>query len=166
VTPGDPILALSLVVASITDLRNGRIPNWLTLALIATGIGMHLLLGSVVDSLLGLAAAFGLHFALWVLKVEKAGDAKLMMGVGAFVGWAEVIEATLWMYFLLVPVGVLILAMRGRLGNFLAVLRYRVAKMRGADVGEAPEVTHTPVAPVIAAGVLVGRLTDWLHLVG
>ncbi len=157
------VLWLGLLIAALTDLRNGRIPNALTFPMIAMGVGTHILVGSEpLLGVIGCGAAFVLHFLLFALGIEKAGDAKLMMGVGACVGWAEMLETTAWWALLYLPIGLLVLAARGRLGNLVAAARWSARRAMGQDAGERPEATMLIAGPVIAAGGVLASLTDWL----
>jgi Flp pilus assembly protein protease CpaA len=164
VTPMDAALLVGLLVASVSDVLTMRIPNWLTLSLIVVGLLLNAVSGTLMGAIFGLLAAFGLHFLLWSLKVQKGGDAKLMMGVGALVGASQMVETTFWKLILLVPIGLVMLAVRGKLGNVRLTMRYTLARARGAEVGEPPPVTYMPFAPVIALAWLVARLTDVLEL--
>lgn len=163
-TVADVVLGLGLAVSTYTDLREGKIYNAVTFPLIALGIVIHATQGSVFTALVGLGVAFGIHFALWVLKVERGGDAKLMMGVGALLGWSELCESTLWMFLLLFPVGLTVLAIKGKLRNFWETLKFVGLKSAGYPVEPPSEQTMLPFGPVIAVAVVVARLTDWLLL--
>ncbi len=158
---GDLLLAAGLLVACVTDLREGKIPNVLTLPLVVLGVLYNTLSGALLFGLLGAVIAFALHFGLWALKVERGGDAKLMMAVGAFLGWSDMLATTIWMFLLLAPVGILVLIARGRLGNFLETLRYAWRKALGYPVEPPAEQTTMIFAPVIACAVIATRLLDW-----
>lgn len=165
VEPRVVALLAGLAVATATDLHGRRIPNALTFPLMAVGIGMFAIEGRPTEGLLGCAAAFALHFPLFALGIGRAGDAKLMMALGALLGWRGVVEATAWLAVLYVPVGVIVLALRGKLGNLVATGRHFAAKVTGgADPGPMPEQTWIPTGPVIAAAGAFTVATEWLAL--
>jgi len=66
-----------------------RIPNWLTFPLLGLGLAYAGWLGGwngVGDALLGAAIAGGIFIGAFILAGGGAGDAKLMMGIGAWLG--------------------------------------------------------------------------------
>ncbi|MEZ4239339.1 MAG: A24 family peptidase [Myxococcota bacterium] len=154
------MLAVGLIVASVTDARSGRIPNALTFPMVALGIAIHAAGAPPWAGLLGAAVAFAIHFPLFALGVERGGDAKLLMGVGACVGWSELCETSIWLAVLYFPLGLLILALRGKLGNLVAAARYTAAKAQGVDPGEKPEPTTFRTGPVIAVAATLAWATD------
>jgi prepilin peptidase CpaA len=90
-----PMLAL-LAWAAAVDVRSRRIPNWLTLSLIATGLCRAGLPSEAAvglgPSLAGMAAGFGLTFVLFALGAMGGGDVKMFAGIGAWVGTGRVVE--------------------------------------------------------------------------
>lgn len=112
----------------------------------------------------GLAIAFVLHFGLHVLGLEGAGDGKMMMAVGAFLGWETMIEATLWRYLLLLPYAVIALTVLRRWGQVLAVLLWLQAKAKGVEDVKRPEATKLPFGPVIAFVVPLAMQTNWMRV--
>jgi prepilin peptidase CpaA len=83
-----PLLGL-LIGACCTDLRDRRIPNWLTFSIVLAGLGQSLTPICTVGpmgSVLGLLSGFGLTFVLFALGALGGGDVKLMAGVGAWIG--------------------------------------------------------------------------------
>src|SRR5687767_10184061 len=101
----DVVLLAGLVGGAFTDLRTGRIPNVLTFPMMALGIAIWATTGPDRGfGALGCAAAFALHFPLWAFGVQRGGDAKLLMGLGACAGWREMLEASVWYAILFVPV--------------------------------------------------------------
>ncbi len=168
-TPMEVCLLGGLAVAAVTDFRTGRIPNALTFPMMAVGIAMNATLvpEDRLRGLVGCLAAFALHYVVYALGIQKAGDAKLLMGVGACAGWRFMLETTLWWAAVYLPVGLLVLAVQGKLPNLLATLRYVAAKQQGKPVGDPPEPTMLRTAPVIFAGGLLAWFTPWLdHVFG
>ena len=165
ITLPEVLCAIGLLIASVTDLREQKIYNWLTFPMIALGIAVNGTLGDGwAFALIGLGVAFALHFFLWVVNVERAGDAKLAMGVGALLGWSFMLENTLWTLVLLIPIGLIVLGVRGRLGNLAKVAHYIVAKAQGAEVSEPPPLTLMAFGPTMAVAAVLAWLTEWLHL--
>lgn len=174
------ILAVAGLVASITDLRRMVIPNWLTLPLIFLGLAY----GGVSGGWAGLgAAAMGVAVggAVFVFNYATsgggAGDAKLMMGMGGWLGW----EATLTLIMCVTVVGLLsaiyATVRRGGLkdvpyvlfiGGFTALRGYRKA-VTGRLLSDLPEQARSvpeqqaaerpahwyPYAPSIFLGTLL-----------
>lgn len=153
---------IGLIAASVTDITTGRIPNVLTATMMVLGIGTHVVLGDPWFGVIGLGAAFAVHFTLWVLQVIKAGDAKLMMGLGACVGWFTMIEATVWWLVLFFPIGIAMLVAKNRLHNLGATLRHVVDRAMGRP-SEDPEQTVAIVGPVLAVAGFLATLTDWME---
>ena len=154
---------MGLAVGAVTDVRTGKIPNVLTFPMMAVGIAFWAVTGpDRALGLVGCAAAFALHFLLFALKVEKAGDAKMMMAVGALAGWRTMIEATLWWAIVFIPVGLLVLAVTGKLPNLVASSRYVLARMRGGPTGPEPEPTTLRVGPILLVAGALAWGTDWL----
>lgn len=83
------LLALAGLIASFTDLREMRIPNWLTMPLLAGGLvygGVHAGLGGLGASLAGATAAGAIFVAAYAMAGGGAGDAKLMLALGSWLG--------------------------------------------------------------------------------
>lgn len=88
--PPDRILLLALVaIAAVFDIRFRRIPNWLNLAGLLSGLLANFYLAGLHGlgrSALGLAVGFGLYFPLFLLRARGAGDVKLLAAVGSIAG--------------------------------------------------------------------------------
>jgi len=85
-----------LGVATFTDLRSRRIPNWLVLPFMAAGIGVsawqHGWQG-LAHSLEGLALGAVLFGILFAMGGMGMGDVKLCAAIGAWIGPAQLMLA-------------------------------------------------------------------------
>jgi prepilin peptidase CpaA len=143
--------ALILVgLATITDLRSRRIPNWLTLPFLAAGIvagGVRHGLAGVVQSVEGAGLAVLLLAALCFLRGMGWGDLKLCAAVGAWIGPGRLVFALIMMG---VAGGLMALAALAVHG-----LRHKTPARLTLDDAEAFKL---PYAPAIAIGTLFSVL--------
>jgi prepilin peptidase CpaA len=78
-----------LGVATFTDLRSRRIPNWLVLPFLAGGFAVSGWLNGwhgIAQSLEGAALALGIYGLLFFMGGMGAGDVKLCIAIGAWIG--------------------------------------------------------------------------------
>jgi prepilin peptidase CpaA len=96
VAAGAVFLAV-LLLASWTDVRSRRIPNWITVVGMLAGLGFHAArgVGPLGVGALGVAAAFAVALPLFLSGALGGGDAKLLMVVGAFFGPVDLLLASL-----------------------------------------------------------------------
>ncbi|MGA2231709.1 MAG: A24 family peptidase [Tepidisphaeraceae bacterium] len=83
-----PLLGL-LLLAAVIDARTRRLPNWLTLGLILSGLARAACLGGVAGLGHGFAGLFAGALApliLFIMGALGGGDVKLFAGVGAWLG--------------------------------------------------------------------------------
>lgn len=93
-----------LGIASVWDLKTLRIPNALILFGLSVGIGLSIYehgWAGLKLSLLGILLVFLTLFPVWAAKTVGlpmigAGDVKLYMVVGAFLGYAGTMSIFLW----------------------------------------------------------------------
>jgi hypothetical protein len=184
-TPIDFVLVVGVLIACWTDLRTMLIPNWLNVTLMVCGAALHITDDPALPWL-GMAAALAVHYPLWRLGVEKGGDAKLMIAIGALLGWYEMLEASLWYAILYIPVGLAYLAVLGRLPNLWrtfgwsltqslekipeptrTVVRTWMIRLRLNPKEPPNEPTMMKTAPVIAVAAIAARWGDlfgWLGI--
>lgn len=116
------VLAVALVVSSISDIRDGKIRNVVTYPAIVIGLLGHTLisgLGPVDDVQLGLygslggfAAGFVPLLAAWLAGGIGGGDAKLMGAVGALTGWRFVVAAMFYGFLVAAVMAVVVMLQR------------------------------------------------------
>jgi len=83
-----PLVALCVAAAAI-DARTRRIPNWLTLAVAASGLAQALLWGAPTSPLMsaaGLLVGGGIMIVPFAMRAVGGGDVKLLAGIGAWLG--------------------------------------------------------------------------------
>jgi prepilin peptidase CpaA len=83
--------ALSLL-GGVHDLLSKKIPNWLTLPGMVLGIAAQAWFfggAGALNGALGLLLGFALFFPMYALGYMGAGDVKLLMAVGAWLGWGS-----------------------------------------------------------------------------
>lgn len=148
-------LASVVVTAAATDVKNRKIPNWLTLGAIGAGLLLH----TALDRWIGLKfSAWGLGLAaliflpLFVMRWLGGGDVKLMAAVGALAG-AENLIVIFVLDALLGGVAALVLILvRGRLWRTLRNLPRIFARDRPGELQAGHEKSvGLPRAVTIAA---------------
>lgn len=170
--PPFPVLFafVGLLIGAVIDARTGKIPNWLTFSMMALGLAVWTSLGDPLFSVKGIGSAFAIHFTLWALHVVRGGDAKLVMGAGAFLGWSEVIDLTAWYAVIYLPAGLILLWWKGRLGNLgKATKRLRGGKSLKTAPADGPvqdteDLTYLRTGPVIALAGVAASFTNVLNI--
>ncbi|GAA2439295.1 prepilin peptidase [Mycolicibacterium llatzerense] len=82
------IVGAWMVALCVYDLRERRLPNWLTLPGAALLVGAGVIAGKGPAAALGAAALFGIYLLIHLLspKAMGGGDVKLAIGLGALTG--------------------------------------------------------------------------------
>jgi prepilin peptidase CpaA len=82
------VLGIVLVVAVYTEVKENRIPNWLTLSGMLAGLLIGYLDNQFVfwSSLIGLVIGSGFLFLFYIFGGVGGGDVKLMGAVGSLMG--------------------------------------------------------------------------------
>lgn len=159
----DLLCVVACAIATVTDLRAYRIPNWLSVGAIVAGLVVNPVAQLVVHGPAGakagaLAATAGCLLMLLVfglfgaLRFVGMGDVKLMAGVGALLGWPLAMGALIYVTLAGGILALLYALGRGQLGDVLRNI-FRVGRgvlRRGAK--EEVALHRIPYALAILAG--------------
>src|SRR5215210_2987643 len=161
---------LIATVAAIIDLRERRIPNWLTFGAAIAGLAVQVWLSGLSGVMTGAGGwltGAGIFFLPFALGGLGAGDVKLVAGLGAWLGWQD----TIWLALYTGAAGGLLAIVvslasgyfRQALSNIsLLLMHWRVAGLR-----PLPEMTiHHGSGPKLAYGVAIlagAMVTVWMH---
>lgn len=154
-----------LAVATLTDLRCRRIPNWLVLPFLAAGIavnswthGWH----GVGQSLTGLVLGAAIYGLLFCLGGMGMGDVKLCAAIGAWIGPSQLIVALVITSLAGGVIAICWAASRGFLGSMFSGsadlifgLKKRGLRPHEELVLSNPRARKMPYAPAIAIGTLL-----------
>ena len=149
--------------AAVIDLRTGKIPNPLTAAVAAGGLGLaafgltgHSMAGALVGALLGFVLMLPGH----IFGGTGAGDVKLLAALGTWLGPGGVLMAFLYSAIAGGLLAVAHAVKRRRLGTTLS----RTARLVGAREGAKHEIDGSAAAsrfaygPAIAVGAIAAAL--------
>jgi Flp pilus assembly protein protease CpaA len=106
---------ITLLVASYTDLRSREVPDWLSYGLIFSALGIRSIFSIelgwdiLFSGLIGFAAFFIIGALFYYTNQWGGGDSKLLMGMGAVIGFTIPIDKTsinlVWFFTALLFVG-------------------------------------------------------------
>jgi len=160
------ILTLALtILAALLDWRSRRIPNWLTVPGLLSGVVVHALIAGwhgALFALEGAGLALILLLPLVALRALGAGDWKLMGAVGAFVG------PVMFLFVLLGSIlasGLMAIVQVYRTGRVMETLKNMVTLVRGFFTFglkrnpqislDNPRLLKLPFGVAVAAATLV-----------
>lgn len=153
------LFIISLFVASIYDVAAHRIPNWLSLLILVSGVSWNAFSAEglgLKDSSAGFAAGLLLMLFGYVFASMGAGDTKLMAAIGSVVGFDKVIDVVFYSYITMLVMAIIFITVQG--GWVKVWLRYQ-ALIYGLGAGivsyQKPDSTEAagrriPLAPAIA----------------
>ncbi len=167
------VLITLLLVASVTDIRQGQIFNWITYPGLVVGLlfgAFHLSEAGrlefdttgLTESLLGIAGCGGIMLACFLLSDMGGGDVKLLATVGAFLGLQHGLTALLWTIVLGGVAGLALLIWQvgaGRIATGVTKHLALVVRSRGwvpLEISEREPLKRSLfLAPAALAGVLL-----------
>ena len=154
-----------LAVATITDIRSRRIPNWLVFPFLLAGILVSGITGGwhgLGQSLGGMALGGLIYGLLAAMGGMGMGDVKLCAALGAWIWWKQLLFALV----MIAVIGGVMALVWAALGGFLGELfsgagdlafGWREHGMRPpSDLTLSnPKTRKMPYAPAIAIGTLI-----------
>ena len=156
-------LVAALVATTFTELKDGRIPDWITLPALLVGFLVGYLEGGIPlgSSLMGFVAGFGFLFIFYMFGGMGGGDVKLMGAVGALMGFPQILPILMYTAFIGGAMALLVLVWNRRfwrgLGRSLSLF-FRWGKgpsLHEEDEPEAGKRLTIPYGLAIVAGCLV-----------
>jgi len=153
-----------LLVASGIDLYSRRVPNWLSVPFLISGLLMNAIMGGLAGtgrSLAGIALAAFLFGIPCLLRGSGMGDLKLAAGVGAWIGAGQLFLAFVVTGIVGGIFGVGYALWRGRLGECLdstgdLLAHFGKRRLRPHDqirLGNTKALS-IPYVPAIAIGTI------------
>ena len=156
-----------LILAVITDLSARKIPNSLVLfGLIVSLLGQCLVAQGAggLNWLAGVAVAFACFIPLYLLRGMAAGDVKLMMAVGGFLGYPLIVTAVAYSYMAGGAMAICYVLIKGRFrlltkNLYSLIIDQFIKTTSGVDVYDGQVIKQSvgqlPFALAIAIGTFV-----------
>jgi prepilin peptidase CpaA len=171
------LLAVGLltVLAAVCDLRSRRIPNWLTIPSLLSGLLFHAVFqggAGLLDAGLGFALGFGSLLILWLIGSGGGGDAKLMGAVSAWLGFQQTVLVML-LSVAFVALGMLATLFVSALRRGLSATRRRYSRSPQPPRAEARDAAEQgaqrsrrrviPFAPPLAVATWLAMIMNVLQ---
>ena len=156
--PAFLVLSVMLAIAVYIELKERRIPNWLTLSGMALGLLIAYLHGSRAfgASIGGLLIGFGFLFIFYVFGGVGGGDVKLMGAAGALMGSNLIQSALVYTAFIGAFLAVMMLIWRK---DFWVRIGWGFRQLAFWRKGEAAELTPpTPIVVPYGMAIALGCL--------
>ncbi len=159
-------VALVLLVAgAYSDIRTREVPDWVNFAGIVAGLGIRLLWGIAGNGwtafgwgVLGFVVFFALATIMYYSRQWGGGDSKLLMAMGALLGFGFSLESP-WLGFVLWAL--LAGAAYGLVWSiFLAIRNWNAFAKSCALLSRSVKWVHFPVWVVFVLGVAFAIATD------
>lgn len=159
-------IGIILIIALFWDIQSRKIPNWLTYYGMISGIILNGIEsdGGIMVGLMGIAYAFVIYYIQYLIVNLGAGDAKLMMAVGAHCGPEFIIISTIVIAIVTAITSMVILIKKGILiktlkfsGQYIWYLIQKLLLL-GKLEKEQPQIqeaTTIPYGAIIVPSVII-----------
>lgn len=152
------VVAIALV-ACVIDLRERRIPNWLTLGAALAGLVVQVWLGGIDGArtaALGWIVGAAIFFIPFALGGLGAGDIKLLAALGAWLGPTDVFWLSLYTGVAGMLLAIVVSLASGYLRQALTNIWMLLMHWRFNGVRPLPELTiHESRGPKLAYGLAI-----------
>ena len=164
------LLLATVLVAAITDIRWRRIPNWLTVGVLALAFLLNALNAYPTPwegawfAAKGFALAFSLNLIMYALRMTGAGDVKLMAAIGALVGCANFLGIFVLNAVVGGVLGLVLVCIKGRVRQTFWNVGYMASEMmkwrapyltrEQLDVNSPKALTLPRAVPIFLATIL------------
>ena len=140
---------LSAYIASITDMKNRKIPNVLSVGMIATGALYGFLKGVFFETMLIMILTYSVFFIFQFSKAWGGGDSKLITGISGIYGTYKINADFYFLYFYFIILIIVI---------FFYLAGCFIIKV----INKTPDVAKAtvPVAPAIYIAWLFSFIID------
>lgn len=155
---------LCATVGGVSDVRTRRIPNWLTYGGLVAGLALRTILEGwrgFGQGMLGVLAGGGVFFLFFLVRGMGAGDVKLMVAVGAWVGIHHIVLAMVATAIAGAGLAVFYVVFYGRIGGTLQnmgeLLQFHLTSGIRPHPGinlQDPSAIRVPYGLAIAMGTL------------
>ncbi len=146
------IVSIVLAIAAVFDWRERRVPNWLSYSALIAGVLWQAAHGEIATAAAGVVACGSVGVLMYVLSQLGAGDAKLLMAIGAWLGAALGLDVVLLALVGGAVIAVAMLVRAGAIGSMVRELWLCVMTLStsGARLWVPDGKLSFPLAPVIA----------------
>lgn len=145
-----------MVVAAVSDVRTGKIYNWITYPAVVIGLAGHAIFGGLGGSperlglagaMGGLAAGFGPLLLAWLAGGIGGGDAKIMGAIGALAGWRFALTALFYGLGVAVLMAIVIMLRKRIVLDTLGRLWRFFLLWAGRAKPDSPATKESPTLP-------------------
>lgn len=165
------LLFVTLAIAVVTDIRWNKVFNWLTFPALALGVAVAATGGkpALITSAQGLAGGLLAGLVFMVIFRSGAGDAKLLIAVGALTCPGFVVGTSLYGAIAAFPMAVALMWRRGVLkytfANLAANAAQRAVGNTEVDFAANSRAGKMPYAVALAVGAgLTFYLYGWVGM--
>jgi Flp pilus assembly protein protease CpaA len=155
-------------IAMVTDMKWGKIYNWLTFPLLLAGLVISPIVSGwsgLGFSLLGSLLGIGLYLGLALFGIIGMGDVKLMGAIGALNGPGYVFTVFLYTSLLGIPHALLIQVFNhGFKGIWLLAVSLHSGGFRGKTIFSENQGDHAPTYKFfLGIDIFLACLLAWLY---